>query len=83
MWRLSGCGQGEESLAEMQKHPEAGKAAAGRGPSLTELSDPKAQARGRGRGAPPEARAGFWGKERSREQICRDAGAHPPDPSLA
>lgn len=67
-------GRGRRGLAEMQKHPEAGTAAAGRGAFLTEHGDPKLRARGRGEGAgqgspshllirlQPEARAGFWGK---------------------
>ena len=71
-------GRGREGLAEMQKHPGAGKAAAGRAP-LPERGDPKARAWGRGRGAPLEARAGFWGKEGSREQVY-GRWSPPPGP---
>lgn len=88
-----GVGRRRRGLAEMQKHPEAAKAAAG-GASLTEHGDPKVWARGWGRvgrGAPPTCSLVSRGKPGQASAVSRrvgststgTAGAHPPDPSLA
>lgn len=74
-----GVGRGRRGLAEMQKHPEAGTAAAGRGPSLTERGDPKVWARGReegrGRGAPPTCSSASSRKPGQASGASRGAGS--------
>ena len=70
-----GVGRGRRGLAEMKKHPEAAKPAAG-GASLAERGDPKVRARGWGRVGRVHKRQlwTIWGGQSHHPAIVRALG---------